>query len=162
MGFTVYYCAMRNIFGPIPKSLSLGNTLAGRLQQIRAYREISQEELSQAIRFTVQRIEDLESGLETWLSATDRQVLAKALGVEPKILQEVEHKPNLPQNAGRRKEVVEEMVTAIFNGANELECPDCGNIAQCSIQTGFDLDDREIFFPKAFCLKCPFVLIADV
>ena len=67
MRFGVYYSAMRNIFGPIPKSLSLGNTLAGRLQQIRAYREISREELSQAIRFTVQRIEDLESGLETWL-----------------------------------------------------------------------------------------------
>ncbi|MCW5822030.1 MAG: helix-turn-helix domain-containing protein [Cyanobacteria bacterium TGS_CYA1] len=150
---------MRNIFGPIPKSLSLAPTLAGRLQQIREYRDISREDLSQAVRFTTQRIDDLESGLETWLSATDRQVLAKALGVEPKILQEVEHKPNLPQNAGRRKEVIEDMVTAIFNGANELECPDCGNIAQCSLRTGFDLNDKEIFFPKAFCLKCPFVLI---
>lgn len=153
---------MRNIFGPIPKSLSLASTLAGRLQQIREYREISREDLSQAVRFPEARIEDLESGLETWLSATDRQVLAKALGVEPKILQEVEHKPNLPQNAGRRKEVVEDMVIAILNGANELECPDCGHIAQCSIQAGFDMEDREIFFPKAFCLKCPFVLYTDV
>ncbi len=153
---------MRNIFGPLPKSLPLGDTLAGRLQQIREYREISREDLSHAVRFPLARIDDLESGLETWLSAADRQVLAKALGVEPKLLQEVEHKPNLPQNAGRRKEVVEDMVIAILNGANELECPDCGNIAQCSIQSGFDLDDKEIFFPKAFCLKCPFVLITDV
>lgn len=152
---------MKNIFGPLPKSMSLSDTLAGRLQQIRDYRNMTRLDLSRSSRFSSQRIDDLESGLETWLSATDRQILAKSLGVEPGILQEVEYRPNLPQNAGRRKEVVDAMVEAILNGADELECPDCGHIAKCSIRSGFDLDDKEIFFPKAFCLKCPFVLIPN-
>ncbi len=152
---------MKNIFGPIPKTLPLADTLAGRLQQIRDFRNMTRLDVSQMSRFPSQRIDDLESGLETWLSATDRQILAKVLGVEPRLLQEVEFRPNLPQNEGRRKEVVDDMVTAILNGANELECPDCGNIVQCRIQYGYDLDDKEIFFPKAFCLKCPFVLITE-
>lgn len=152
---------MKNIFGPLPKSMSLATTLASRLQQIREYRNMTRLDVSHASRFSNQRVDDLESGLETWLSATDRQILAKCLGVEPGILQEVEYRPNLPQNEGRRKEVVDQLVEAILNGADEMECPDCGHILKCSIQSGFDLDDREIFFPKAFCLKCPFILIPN-
>ena len=75
---------------PLPSSLELAPTLAQRIAQLRDLRNMTQMDVARRTRFSLQRIEDIESGIETWLSATDRQLLAKALCVEPVLLQEVE------------------------------------------------------------------------
>ena len=75
---------------PFPKGMQFAPTLAQRLSQLREFRNMTVLDLARSSRFSRQRIEDLEAGLESWLSSTDRQLLAKALAVEPKLLQKVE------------------------------------------------------------------------
>jgi hypothetical protein len=110
----------------------------------------------------VQRLEDIEAGLETWLSASDRQLLAKALSIEPSLLQDVETRSiaghQVRDTHMLNKATNEQLSNAILNGARELECPDCGSTLRCRIQEGTDIEGRPIQMGKAFCVKCPFVL----
>jgi len=146
--------------GPLPRGIELAPTLAQRVYQLRDVRNFTVKDLAKAARFPARRIEEIESGMETWLSATDRQLLAKALNIEPGLLQEVESRPRdempkshmLDQNTGAM------LRDAILNGARDLRCPDCGNALKCSVQEGRDLQEETIRFAKAFCVKCPYVL----
>ncbi len=144
-------------FKPVPPSTALGQTLARRVQQLREFRNMTVRDLSGYSRFPVARIEDIESGLETWLSATDRQLLSKALSVEPSCLQDVESRPGLPHERLRGINGVQ-MAQSILAGARDLECPFCGGTLKCSIQNAFDMEGRPVQFAKAFCIKCTFVL----
>jgi len=112
-------------------------------------------DLSRQSRFSPQRIEDIESGIETWLSDTDRQILAKALSVDPAVLKEVESRPAgaavVEASSGR------DLETAIIEGARNLPCPRCGQPLRCSVQDGYDFDGLPIRFAKAFCTSCPYV-----
>ncbi len=141
----------------MPPTLQLAPTLAQRILQLREFRNMTVKDLARAARFNTRRIEDLEAGLEIWLSSTDRQLLAKALAIEPFVLQEVETRPAL----GTTQEQLaasQYLARAILEGARDLQCPQCGNSLRCSVQEGLDLEERPIRFPKAFCLKCPYVL----
>lgn len=104
----------------------------------------------------MQRVEDIEAGIETWLSTTERQLLAKALTVEPILLQEVETRP--PGSEAHIEEAQARIVDAILNGQRELECPQCGGTLRCSVQDALDFDGNPTRFAKAYCLKCPYVL----
>ena len=146
---------------PIPRDMPLADTLASRVRQIREFRNMSQLELANESRIGLERLHDIESGMETWLSSPDRQVLAKALSVEPVMLLEVEYRPDHrahPEFSSLSDELRQEMAEAILAGARELECPQCGSLLRCSIQQGFDIKEQPIYFPRAFCQKCPFVL----
>lgn len=142
---------------PIPADLQLEPTLARRVQQLRVFRNFSVSELAQVVRFSVRRIEDIESGLETWLSAPDRQCLAKALGVEPQGLQEVEVR-RYSMEEGLDPKVLANLSEAILHGERSLSCPRCGDVLICSVQEALDLENNPCYFPKAFCRVCPFVL----
>ena len=144
-------------FKPIPPDLQLAPTLARRVNQLREFRNLTVKDLAKYARFTVQRVEDIEAGLETWLSSTDRQKLASALSVEPRLLIEVESRPSLDASS-TRESVEMHMARSILDGARDLECPQCGGILKCSVQDAFDLDGNPTQFAKAFCLKCPYVL----
>jgi transcriptional regulator with XRE-family HTH domain len=147
--------------GPIPKELKLASTLAQRLFQLREFRNLTVRDLARASRFSVIRIEELEAGMETWLSATDRQLLAKALNVEANVLQEVESRPTLSSTTESKDYVPDrrrEIIRAIINGARDLECPECNGALKCSIQQGLDMDNNEVSVARAFCIKCPFVI----
>jgi transcriptional regulator with XRE-family HTH domain len=147
-------------FGPLPSGTQLAPTLAQRTSQVRELRNLTVKDVAKAARFPVRRVEEIESGMETWLSAPDRQLLAKALNIEPQLLQEVETRSAsavpeshmLDQNTGAL------LRQAILNGARDLPCPDCGKQLKCSVQQGRDLQEQPIQFAKAFCAKCPFVL----
>ncbi len=141
----------------IPSALSLAPTLARRLFQLREYRNLTVKDLARATRFSEQRIEDLESGLESWLSATDRQVLAKALSVEPRIIEDVERRP-VDTTAAEFSRQMEDLNRAILTGSRDLLCPSCQRPLVCRVQQGFDLEGLPIQFAKAFCTQCPFVL----
>lgn len=114
-------------------------------------------DLARWSRFTAARIEDIEAGLETWLSATDRQLLAKALAVEPALLHEVEARSGL-ETTREQQAQAQYLSRAVLEGARDLPCPRCGYTLKCSVQEGFDIEGQPIRFAKAFCLKCPYVL----
>lgn len=140
----------------LPPDLSLGSTLAQRVRQLREFRNMTQTDLSKSCRFSLKRVEELESGLETWLSATDRQMLAKALIVDPSLLQEVETRPPISEENTQALE--EQLTQAILSGHRELECPKCGASLHCSVQDALDIEDKPVRFAKAFCTRCPFIL----
>jgi hypothetical protein len=144
-------------FRALPSALDLPDTLAARVRFIREYRNLTAKDVSNAARFPLKRIEDIESGLETWFSSTDRQLLCKALAVEPAILQEVEHR-SLHEVGEVPQETMREIGDDILRGVRELMCPSCGNHLRCSMQEGFDMEGRPLQLPKAYCMKCPFVL----
>jgi transcriptional regulator with XRE-family HTH domain len=125
--------------------------------QLREFRNLTVRDVAKLTRFTIARVEDIESGLETWLSASDRQLLAKALAIEPVILQEVEARNPLDHSLVKA-DLEEQLNDAILSGRNDLECPNCGGTLKCSIEKALDIDGLPMQFPKAFCLKCPFVL----
>ncbi len=138
--------------------MTLAPTLAQRVAQIREYRNLTVRDLSYLTRFSIQRLEDIEAGLETWLSATDRQLLARALTIDPRILQDVEAKSNLGDDSGRNVAILKNLGEQILTGLRDLECHQCGSTLKCSVQEGFDLEGARIYLPKAFCPKCPFIL----
>jgi transcriptional regulator with XRE-family HTH domain len=141
----------------LPPDLELAPTLARRVNQLREMRNLTVKDLARLTRFTSKRIEDIEAGLETWLSATDRQRLSTALMIEPAMIQEVESRSG-QDDSGARADVALYLADAILKGARQLECPDCGSIMNCSIQNALDFEGRPTQFAKAFCMKCPFIL----
>jgi transcriptional regulator with XRE-family HTH domain len=141
---------------PLPQDLVLAPTLARRVQQLRDFRNLTTKDLGKLSRFGTRRIEDIESGLETWLSVTERQLLAKALNVEPYVIQESESKP--PADDAAVENAHDRLVQAILRGARGLECPRCGGTLTCSVQEALDIEGGPTRFAKAYCLKCPYVL----
>lgn len=153
---------MAKITQLLPHDMNLAPTLAGRVNQIRHFRNLTIRDLAKESRMTVARIEDIESGLETWLSSPDRQVLAKALRIEPHMLLEVEYRPpeaSEPEELGTvRREVIEELADAVLHGERQIPCPRCQTPMNCSMQEAIDLEDNRIYLPMAYCPNCPFVL----
>ncbi len=149
-------------FKPIPTNHPLASTLARRIVQVREFRNMTVLDLATLANFPVKRVEDLESGLETWLSATDRQRLAKALSVEPSVLKEVENRHSeiapLPQSHMLNAETAERLAQDILDGIGGLKCPDCDSELRTNVIDGFDMDGYPTQFAKAFCTKCPYVL----
>jgi transcriptional regulator with XRE-family HTH domain len=138
--------------------IQLAPTLAQRVRQLREFRNLTVRDLAKATKFGIPRIEDIESGIETWLSTTERQILAKVLVVDPITIQEVETKANIEVEEEFLQRVSKDISDSILHGARDLECPRCGGTLKCSVQQGIDLEDNPIYFAKAFCVKCPFVL----
>lgn len=147
---------------PVPSSMKLAPTLAQRVFQLREFRNLTVKDVARSARFSVQRIEDIEAGIETWLSVTERQLLAKALNVEPGVLQEVESRFDAGQHAPDghmlNSRTTAQISQAILEGGRDLPCPDCGAKLVCDVTEGIDMEGHPIFLPKAFCSKCPFVL----
>jgi transcriptional regulator with XRE-family HTH domain len=145
---------------PLQLVCDLAPTLAQRVFQIREMRNLTVKDLAKLSRFSVSRIEDIESGVETWLSASDRQLLARALNVEPVLLLEVEAKRLDSASEEEKLKVHTELAEKILTGLREASCPNCGGSLKCSVEHGLDLDGKVQEYAKAFCLKCPFVLRA--
>jgi hypothetical protein len=116
--------------------------------------------LAKESHFTKARITDIETGMECWLSSSDRQLLALALKVDAGLLQEVEARPRLEpsDDPARFEAILSDLRDSVLSGARELECPQCGNTLRCRVQEGLDIDEQPVFMAKAFCQKCPFVL----
>jgi transcriptional regulator with XRE-family HTH domain len=134
----------------------LGTTLAQRIRELREFRNMTQVDLAKACRFPLKRVEELESGFETWLSAPDRQMLAKSLVIDPALLKDVEVRPPISEESTEALE--QQLVRAILSGHRELECPKCGASLHCGVQDAFDIEDKPVRFAKAFCTRCPYIL----
>jgi transcriptional regulator with XRE-family HTH domain len=143
---------------PIPPNMGLGETLAQRVRQLREFRNMTLKDLARWSRFSLSRLEDIESGLEIWFSAPDRQMLSKALGVEPVLLEEVEAKVNRSHDEKSLEIACYDLAQFILRGDSNLKCPVCNGLLKCSIKDAFDLEGIPIRLPKAFCTCCPFVI----
>lgn len=146
---------------PLPTDLPLEANLAARLHQLREFRNLSRAELAKAARMPLKRIEDLESGLETWLSSAERQIIAKALYIDPNVIKEAEYRPPEaahPIYAGLSEEISNDLTESILRGSRDLACPQCGSTLRCSVQKRVDINGEVIDFAKAFCQICPFTL----
>jgi transcriptional regulator with XRE-family HTH domain len=148
-------------FRPIPSTLDIGQSLAQRVRALREFRNMTVRDLATSTRFPIARIEDIEAGIETWLSTTERQILARALGVDAIVIAEVEKRvldsPDVfKENAD--EESYARLVSKILAGARTLDCPNCGDKLKCSVQDGLDMEGYPIQFAKASCQKCPYFL----
>lgn len=146
--------------GPLPKDVQLADSLAQRVHQLRELRNMTIKDLAKSTRFGIKRIEEIETGMETWFSVTDRQLLAKALVVEPALLEEVEARVSEPEINYRPvpEAIKRDLAAAILEGAERLRCPVCGENLKCSIQHAFDIEDKPVDLARAHCLRCPFIL----
>lgn len=139
--------------GDLPK------TLAGRISYIRNARSIHILELARQARVSVEMIEEVEAGIETWLPIAVRQRIARVLKVDPKILEEVEIKKeakDLPKDPPL--EIIERIQSNILNGIKDIKCPLCGSLLRTWVQEGLDLHEDLVKAPKAHCTNCVFQL----
>jgi len=148
------------ITNALPKTMDLGDTLARRLTIVREWRGLTVKGLAKVSHFPAARIQDIETGMETWLSSSDRQLLALALKVDASFLQEVESRPRLEPSDDpvRFENILADLRDSILSGVREAECPQCGQTLRCRVQEGLDMDGQPVYLAKAFCQRCPFVL----
>ena len=143
----------------LDSTLPLPNTLASRFSFIRNSRGIHILELAEEAKVSADLIEAVESGIETWLSVTVRQRIARVLKIDPVILEEVEIKKELkdfPKNPPI--EIIEKIQNEIMSGVVNVTCPVCDSPLKAWIQEGFDLNNEPIQSPKAHCTICVFQL----
>ena len=137
----------------------LPKTLASRVSYLRNERQLHIAELSLQARVSIELLEDIESGIETWLPTSVRQRIARVLKIDPIVLEEVERK----KYAGAEKEnlppeLLERIQDEILNGATEINCPVCGKQMKTWIQEGFDFNGEQVKSAKGHCMTCVFQL----
>lgn len=145
------------------RSLESASTLSTRVAFLRERKNLTLLDLAKRSRFPIQRIERIESGEETWLSVTDRQVLARALGVEPMLLKEVEYSPSDYPGVYQSKLMpaavdTDSMAEQILKGYTDIKCPRCATTLKTSIEEAFDMEGNPTRFARAYCPQCPFSL----
>lgn len=128
-------------------------TLAQFLQKKRDEAGLSPRGLAEKAAVPLELIEDLESGKELFMPVTVRQSLAKVLKCQPLEIRQLEKDMvfNTPSF-----EVIESLKELILKGSGGLKCPVCGANLITKVEKMYDLEDREVFHPKAHCSKCFF------
>lgn len=139
-------------------------TLSSRVAFLRESKNMTILDLAKRSRFSRERIERIESGEETWLSISDRQILARALGVEPGLLKDVESSPSDYPGVYDKKipstQVIDDdaMAERILKGYTDVDCPKCGTPLKTSVEDACDIEGAPTQFARAYCPKCPFSL----
>ncbi len=128
----------------LPESILVTSTLAQRIQGLRSLNNFTVLDLAKLTKIPIKQIEDIESGLDTWLSSVLRQKLANALKVEPNLLLEVEFK---------------DYVDIKF--VDYKICPNCKIDLQLKTYEGFDFNNDVVQLQKFYCSKCPYVITKD-
>ena len=138
----------------------LPKTLASRMSFLRNARRIHIRELSHEARVSIELLEDIESGIETWLPTSIRQRIARVLKVDPNILEEVEVKNEMKEELSKEPplELIERIQEDILYGVKNIPCPICQSPLRVWVQEGFDLNRNSIKTPKAHCTVCVFLL----
>lgn len=133
---------------------TLPKTLAGRVQILREKYNLSREKLAELSNIDICTINNIEEGIDTFLSASMRQRLSKPLKISSNVLKEVEVKPS---EQLINPKIIKELEDKILYGQLENnKCPKCGNLLICKVLTLYDLEDNPVKHAKARCSKCPF------
>ncbi len=138
----------------------LPKTLASRVSFIRNTRRIHIADLSLRAKVSIELLEDIEAGIETWLSTSVRQRIARVLKVDPIILEEVELKNTNVENFPKDPplELTERIQEEILSGVKDIKCPVCGKPLRVWIQEGLDLNGNQAKSAKAHCTECVYQL----
>ena len=118
---------------------------------------LSQSGLAKKCNLTLEQISSIESGIETFLSTTVRQKLAK--GLKTSLEQIKVHEKGEDFTLGSVSDIEDLKEQILTNGENSkvaLYCPVCGSKLIVRIAKMYDLEDNLVLHPKARCSKCPF------
>ena len=138
----------------------LPKTLASRVSFLRNGRRLHIAELAYQAKVSMEFIEDIEAGIETWLPTSVRQRIARVLKVDPFILEEVEVKNKASEDLSKTPpaELIERIQEEILSDVQDIKCPLCGNKIKSWIQDGLDLNGLPIKSVKGHCTVCVFQL----
>ncbi len=117
---------------------------------------LSQSGLANKCNLTIDEINSIESGIETFLSTTVRQKLSKGLKVtldEIKVYEKVE---DMYMASKAQIDEIKEQIIELGNRKEDIFCPLCKNVLITRIAKMYDLEDNLMYHPKARCSKCPF------
>lgn len=145
-----------------PALPDLPDTLAQRLQVLRARLDLTQHQLAQRAAMAPDAIDALESGLTLFLAVPVRQRLARALRVSPQTLAEVERPPQTDVNRPLSPEDAADLLAAMAERPDRAYyCPQCG--ARLNVRTSErrDIEDRLLVAVRAACTACLFTLRRD-
>lgn len=139
-------------------SAQQSQTLAQRVQQRREEVGLSQKGLADAANIPLTQVQDIESGIELFLSPSVRQKLARALKIKPSVLKNLE-KPAPPPRPPLSLEARERYIDEILHFPNQPHaCPVCGERLDVRIFERRDLEDNLLIEVKANCSRCLFRL----
>ncbi len=134
-------------------------TLAQRVQELRTHLGYSLEKVAEIANMSVSQLEDIESGIELFLSPAVRQKLARALKTRPSSLKALEkpREEGLPGktalSASARERYIEEI---LYHPHAEYPCPNCGTLLLVRLFNRRDLEDNPLVEVKAHCPNCLF------
>ncbi len=144
---------------------TLPDTLAQRVRYLRDVRDMTQRQLAAKAIVDVDLIQDIETGIELYLSPAVRQKIARSLGVLSEVIKEVEKVPPAEHHT-----VIEERQTKSVGLLDAIQrnhkgnyfCPDCGGSILVRIFNRRDMNDDPIDAIKANCTQCLFRLESEV
>jgi len=141
-------------------------TLAQRVRFLREQRMLSLEHVAHHARISLRQLEDIEAGIEMFLSPSVRQRLARVLRVRPQRLKDVEQPPQPSREemsgiAYRQAKGAELLEAIRENPAEAYRCPDCAAALVIRVFERRDLHDQPFSVIKAHCSQCLFRLTDD-
>ncbi len=148
----------------MPSASSLPETLAQRVRHLREQQDMPPEVLAWKARVPLSMVEDIEAGIETFLSPAIRSRLARVLHVRPAQLREVETPPeeaiSLEVPVLQRKSL--DLLEAIRQDPQgAFHCPRCQAPLVARLFERRDLQDQTFTVVKAHCTQCMFRLTDD-
>ncbi len=140
----------------VPSTVDLPTTLAQRVQHFRESLGITQSRLAELANLPIEQIQDIESGIELFLSPSVRQKLSRVLKIRAIVLKIVEKAPQLPPSSlsqEGRDHYIEEM---LHYPHETYPCPECGAPLVVRLFHRRDLEDNPLVEVKANCSQCLF------
>ncbi len=136
-------------------------TLAQQVQTLRDRLNMTRRTLAERARVPEQSVEDIESGIETFLSPAIRSRLARALRVRPDVLAALEKPPPTPpasvlvQSESARISFLQHIID---HPQHPHSCPECQGPLDVRLFPRRDLRDQPITAIKVRCQRCLFQL----
>jgi len=139
------------------KQVKKYDTLAQFVYHTRENLGLSQIGLSKRCNLEPDMIQNIEAGIELFLSSTVRQKLAKGLKTSLDEIKLYEKREDFHFFDNKN---IEELKSLILENEGNRGfaplCPVCGSRLVTRIARMYDLEDNLMLHPKARCTKCPF------
>ncbi len=151
-----------------PTSLPLlPDTLALRIQHLRIQRQLTPAQLAQKSLLTLEFVEEVEAGIQLFLTPIERQRLARILKVSSKTLLAVEKLPAPLKNdedteASESSQSFELLLYRIMQKPDlQYDCPQCKSALVIKQFDRQDMNGDPITALKIHCTQCLFRLSRD-
>ncbi len=139
------------------KAVKKYDTLAHFVSAQREHLGLSLGGLAKKCNLSEADIQNIEGGIELFLSSTVRQKLAKGLRVSLDEIKLYEKKEDFHLfKEVKVEDIKEEILNNAGNKGYSPICPVCGAKLVVRVAKMYDLEDNLMLHPKARCTKCPF------